>query len=150
MGTTWKAHLVIGLIGFLCAPVSALAADDQVDGFVASCTSNMDGTGLCTNSENGKKYTCLIIPGQVIDCKSPRTGRSFQCVWVSGSQAYYAEFWCDRNVDIMLRNEISSNALKDPLNVAHPVPLKNRLVDNLAEPDVNGDSFGDPIKQVLP
>lgn len=144
----WNNHVFTWLIALLAAPV-AFAADDQADGFVANCTSNMDGTGLCVNAENGKKYTCLIIPGQVIDCKSPKS-RSFQCVWISGVQAYYAEFWCDRNVDVMLRNEISSNVLNDRLGDQQPVPLKDRLIDNINSPEVNGDSFGAPIKQVFP
>ena len=86
---------------------------DSVDGFVASCTGNLDGTGECINGETGTRYACLIIPGQVIDCKT-RTSRSFQCVWISGAQANYAEFWCDPQVDAMLRNELSIKQLNQP------------------------------------
>jgi hypothetical protein len=94
-----------------------IAQADVIDGFVASCTGNFDGTGLCVNSETNQRFTCLIIPGQVIDCKLP-SARSFQCVWVSGVQANYAEFWCDPQVDLMVRSEISSRQFDTPTNAS--------------------------------
>jgi hypothetical protein len=86
---------------------------DTFDGFIAACMGNHDGTGECVNAETGGRYSCLIIPGQVIDCRS-RNSRPFQCVWISGSQANYAEFRCDPQVDALLRNELSSRQLNQP------------------------------------
>jgi hypothetical protein len=99
----------------LAAPQASrlVAQADVVDGFAASCTGNLDGTGQCVNQETNQRFTCTIIPGQVIDCRS-RSGRSFQCVWFSGVQANYAEFWCDSQVDALLRNEISSQQFDRP------------------------------------
>lgn len=80
--------------GSAAVGVNALSAQgtDAVHGFVAACSGNLDGTGLCINQETGSRYTCLISPDQVIDYKS-RASRSFQCVWISSVQANYAEFW---------------------------------------------------------
>ena len=83
------------------------AAADVVDGFFAYCTGNNDGTGLCRNEETGLSYTCQIIPGAVIDCISPKA-KDFQCVWISSPMPNGAQFWCDKNVDQMLRQEFSS------------------------------------------
>lgn len=127
---------------------------DTVDGFVASCTGNLDGTGECVNAETGSRYTCLIIPGQVIDCKS-RSIRSFQCVWISGAQANYAEFWCDPQVDAMLRNELSSKQLNQPFTDAttnHLRPLQgNELTDPFRSKDGGWlkENFKDPLNPML-
>lgn len=126
----------------------------SIDGFVASCTGNLDGTGECVNAETGKKYACLIIPGQVIDCKS-RSGRSFQCVWISGVQANYAEFWCDPQVDAMLRNELSSKQLNQPFTDTTPNPLHplqgGDLKDTFRDKDSGPlkEDFRDPLNPML-
>lgn len=105
---------LVALLATLQALSQGLAVQaDTVDGFIAACTGNHDGTGECVNAETGGRYSCLIIPGQVIDCTS-RISRPFQCVWISGSQANYAEFWCDSHVDGFLRNELSSRQLNQP------------------------------------
>ena len=149
MPRTWVAimaslHWMVQIV-----PVQA----SSIDGFVASCTGNLDGTGECVNAETGKKYMCLIIPGQVIDCKS-RSSRSFQCVWISGVQANYAEFWCDPQVDAMLRNELSSKQLNRPFTDTTISPLRP-LPDDLKNSfrDQNGSSlkedFRDPLNPML-
>lgn len=125
-----------------------------VDGFVASCTGNLDGTGECVNAETGSKYTCLIIPGQVIDCKS-RNSRSFQCVWISGAQANYAEFWCDPQVDAMLRNELSSKQLNQPFIDTTTNQLRPLQGNDLTDPFRSNDGgslkkdFRDPLNPML-
>lgn len=77
---------------------------NPLDGFVAGCTSNQDGTGDCQNNETGLFYSCLVVPGQVIDCTS-KFNISFQCVAISGSVAGFSEFWCDPQVDKLLNTE---------------------------------------------
>lgn len=82
-------------------------AQPVYDGFNVYCTSNLDGTGVCASMESGKKLQCIIIPGQVIDCKS-RSGKSFQCVLYSQYAANQAEFFCDPSVDQMLGQEVDA------------------------------------------
>ncbi len=108
---------VVLLTAANAAPLAALSAD-ALDGFTSYCTGNLDGTGYCFNQETNQRYTCIIIPGQVIDCKS-KGGKPFQCVWISSVQSNQAEFWCDPSVDAMLSAEVSGSAFRqqglDPL-----------------------------------
>lgn len=127
--------------------VALPAAAVTVDGFVASCTGNNDGTGQCVNLETSQRFSCLIVPGQVIDCKS-RTGRSFQCVWISGVQANQADFWCDPQVDALLRDEISSNQLQEQFQPVGTPPAGDPLDSNQRD-RVNPDSLTSPIQPVL-
>jgi hypothetical protein len=90
---------------FACLSSQAPALAQPVyDGFNVYCTSNLDGTGVCSSMESGRKLQCIIIPGQVIDCKS-RSGKSFQCVLYSQYTSNQAEFFCDPSVDQMLGQE---------------------------------------------
>ena len=115
------------------------------DGFVASCTGNLDGTGLCANTETQVKYSCLIIPGQVIDCKS-RLGSSFQCVAISGIQSNQADFWCDPSVDQRLNEEISSESFRrgsgeSAINQAsvNADNLRDLLIDQIDSNSIQSD-----------
>lgn len=83
-------------------------AQPVYDGFNVYCTSNLDGTGVCTNMETSRNLQCIIIPGQVIDCKS-RSGKSFQCVLFSQYTPNQAEFFCDPSVDRMLGQEADAS-----------------------------------------
>jgi len=88
------------------------------DGFNVYCTSNHDGTGVCTNMETSRNLDCIIIPGQVIDCKS-LSGKSFQCVLYSQYTPNQAEFFCDPSVDQMLGQESAEgvdNVLTNPFS----------------------------------
>lgn len=95
-------------------------AQRVIDGFNVYCTSNLDGTGVCTNMETSRNLDCMIIPGQVIDCKS-KSGKSFQCVIYSQYTTNQAEFYCD--------------------------PSAERLL--LQEGELDGGSFTDPLREVL-
>ena len=99
--------LAATLLGALHPIPRSLAASDIVDGFIAYCTGNHDGTGLCENEETGQSYTCQIILGSVIDCKSTRSQKPFQCIWISSSMPNGAQFWCDKDVDQMLREDFA-------------------------------------------
>lgn len=142
-----KAFAQAALLAAL-APLQALASD-PIDGFVASCTGNNDSTGDCVNLETSQRFNCLIIPGQVIECKSRRS-RPFQCVWVSGVQANQAQFWCDPQVDAMLRNEISGNILPQQFQPMAPSTSSDPLRSHQNDQEVNTDSFSSPIKSTWP
>lgn len=107
MDSIKKLMMRVFLLGVLNPCQQSFAASEAIDGFVAYCTGNNDSTGLCKNEETGRSYTCQIIPGAVIDCMSSRS-TAFQCVWISSPIANSAEFWCDKDVDQMLRNEFAT------------------------------------------
>jgi hypothetical protein len=96
-------------------------AQPVYDGFNVYCTSNHDGTGVCTNMETSRNLQCIIIPGQVIDCKS-RSGKSFQCVLFSQYTPNQAEFFCDPSVDRMLGQETDAPS-EDVFYNTFPNPL---------------------------
>jgi hypothetical protein len=98
--------------GDVIKPLHA-GAQPVYDGFNVYCTSNHDGTGVCTNMETSRNLDCIIIPGQVIDCKS-YSGKSFQCVLYSQYTPNQAEFFCDPAVDQMLGQE-SAEGMGDVL-----------------------------------
>lgn len=136
-------------LGLALAFPGSACAQNVLDGFATYCTGNLDGTGQCTNQENNQRYSCLIIPGQVIDCKS-KGGRPFQCVWINGIQSNQAEFWCDPTVDALLANELSSNVFrsngKDPLIQQHADPIVGHSDDafDQAMPSNLDSSFQQP------
>ena len=154
-----RKHGLLRLVTFVANLqwlIHGLAARaETVDGFLASCTPNLDGTGECVNTETGGRYNCLIIPGQVIDCKS-RESRSFQCVWIIGSHANsYADFWCDPQVDAMLRNELSSQQLNQPFTDTTTNHLRPLQGNELSDPLRNNDggwlreNFKNPLNPML-
>ena len=141
----------VGVLAVTLAAMEVGSAFAAPDGFTAYCTGNLDGTGDCFNQETHQRYTCLVIPGQVIDCKS-KAGTPFQCVWISGVQSNQAEFWCDPSVDAMLANEISANTFRqqsvDPLiqRTAKPTELRQDVFG-----DATPSDFDDPfVKPVSP
>lgn len=77
-------------------------------GFNVYCTSNMDATGVCVNLKNQKSLNCLIIPGQLIDCRSS-SGKNFQCVLFSQVTATQAEFYCNSQAELFFQDEVINN-----------------------------------------
>ncbi len=105
------------------------AASKSMDGFFAYCTSNLDTTGECVNEEDGRKISCLIVPGQIISCPTSAS-RSMECVWISGITASQAQFWCDREDEAALYGA----ALDSPL----PETFDNETLDELNSGDRPG------------
>jgi len=103
--------LILSLVAFFYSSYSLPVHATTIDGFVANCTSNQDGTGVCVNQENLQSFSCIIIPGQVIDCLSSR-GKDFQCVAISNTIGDQAQFSCDAKVDNMLAGELNDKILR--------------------------------------
>jgi hypothetical protein len=103
-----------------------------MDGFIAICTSNHDGTGECVNEEDGRKITCTVVPGQIISC--PAASRSLECVWISSITANQAQFWCDPEDETALYGAAIDGALPE-------------VLDNVLEGDSGSTTNGEaPIK----
>ncbi len=75
----------------------AFSASSRELGFNVFCTSNMDGTGVCSDLLSGRSLNCIIIPGQVIDCKNS-LGNSLQCVLINQYTQNQSEFFCNEQV----------------------------------------------------
>jgi hypothetical protein len=87
-------HFLIASAFFAGALIHSASTAGTLDGFFMYCTSNLDGTGSCTNEEDNRPFSCLIVPGQIISCPSEST-TAVECVWISGITANQAQFWCD-------------------------------------------------------
>ena len=107
--------LLLSFMPYICQ-------SEEADGFTAQCVGSNDGTGVCENLENKQMFECVIIQGQLIECKTA-SKKQFQCVYISGVQSSQAEFWCDSKVDALLREnmnqalkkQVSSDVLKNQL-----------------------------------
>jgi hypothetical protein len=136
MAISRRSLTLSGLL--LAAQVTLLPGPSMarvMDGFFAYCTSNNDGTGECVNEEDGRKITCLIVPGQIISC--PAASRSLECVWISGITANQAQFWCDPEDEAALYGAAIGDALP-------------RALDNVLEGGSGSGTNGEaPIKNTF-
>ncbi len=111
-----------------------------MDGFFAYCISNLDTTGECTNEEDGRKFSCLIVPGQIISCPT-NTSRSMECVWISGVTANQAQFWCDRDDESALYGSVLESPPPKSLDDATSDSLDKINNPGLPENNILKNSF---------
>jgi hypothetical protein len=81
-----------------------------MDGFFMYCTSNLDGTGSCTNEEDGRAFACMIVPGQIITCPAKQMA-TVDCVWISGITENQAQFWCNPENERAIYNNDNTSSL---------------------------------------
>jgi hypothetical protein len=124
------ASLSLGICGELQAKV--------MDGFFMFCTSNLDGTGACINQEDGREFSCLIVPGQIISCPAANS-RSVECVWISGISANSAQFWCDPDKETAMYADSAFENL--PNVIRESAPSKQ----NIGPSPVNQNEFDSDI-----
>ena len=91
--------LIISLISL--TQISQFAASQAADdSFTVFCTGNHDSTGSClevSNSEEHKKLNCIMVPGNIIDCKNEANER-IECILIAATSAQ-AEFSCNKNTE---------------------------------------------------
>ena len=91
--------LIISLISL--TQISQFAASQAADdSFTVFCTGNHDSTGSClevSNSEEHKELNCIMVPGNIIDCKNEANER-IECILIAATSAQ-AEFSCNKNTE---------------------------------------------------
>ena len=87
----------------------------QVDGFLMHCIATGNGTGSCTNEEDGREFQCLIVPGQIVTCPVNES-QSVECEWISGVHAGQAQFWCDQQDETAMYASIDSELEPEELD----------------------------------
>ena len=91
--------LIISLISL--TQVSQFAASQAADdSFTVFCTGNHDSTGSClevSSSEELKELNCIMVPGNIIDCKNEANER-IECILIAATSAQ-AEFSCNKNTE---------------------------------------------------
>jgi hypothetical protein len=120
--------------------IQIAAKAKSMDGFFAYCISNLDTTGECTNEEDGRKFSCLIVPGQIISCPT-NTSRSMECVWISGVTANQAQFWCDRDDEAALYGSVLESPIPKSLDDDTPDSLDKKNNPGLPENNIFKNSF---------
>ena len=80
--------------------------------FTVYCTGNHDTTGSClkaSDSTDSKELNCIMVPGNIIDCKSEPNAR-IECILINATSTQ-AEFFCNENKERLMRpGETSSTA----------------------------------------
>jgi hypothetical protein len=89
-------------------------------GFSIYCNSNMDGTGKCSRSDNGNPLTCIMIPGQVIDCSDQNKGE-FDCVQYGAVLPLQTQFFCSPD-----KGKSTGEAFVDKEGTQSPTPVPLR------------------------
>lgn len=112
----------------------------SMDGFFAYCVSNLDTTGECTNEEDGRSFSCLIVPGQIIACPT-NNSVSMECVWISNVTANQAQFWCDRDDEAAMYNSFLDSPLPKPRIDSTPDYIEERNNNGIIEGNIFNNSF---------
>ena len=84
--------------------------------FNVYCTSNLDSTGICVDESSKNLLNCIVIPGQIIECKD-QSSNEYECVLIAQVTATQAQFSCsgldnNHNIDDA---EINSDLLPNVL-----------------------------------
>ena len=90
----YKIPAIFSII-FLQAFHQVSAKPDQT--FTVYCTGNHDTTGTCLNISNSEKieeFDCIMVPGNIIDCKSD-SDINVECILIAATSSQ-AEFSCNR------------------------------------------------------
>jgi hypothetical protein len=123
---------------FAGALIHSASTAGTLDGFFMYCTSNLDGTGSCTNEEDNRPFSCLIVPGQIISCPSESATTAVECVWISGITANQAQFWCDPEDEAKMYGEKSKqlqqespDEAKSKNTIEKIIPDQQEIEDNL-------------------
>ena len=76
---------------FLADQLATLASSN----FSVYCSSNMDGTGICTKEGTTESLECIVLQGSIIGCKDSTT--KFRCVQFGQIIANQAQFSCKQS-----------------------------------------------------
>ena len=84
--------LFIGLFSyFLVTNLSTVLASSE---FSVYCSSNMDGTGVCTTEDSREPIECLLLQGSIIGCK--KNMDRFRCIQYGKIIANQSQFSCKK------------------------------------------------------
>ena len=103
--------------------------------FSVYCSSNMDGTGICTKEGTTESIECIILQGSIIGCQDKTS--QFRCVQFGQIIANQAQFSC---------KQVENNSESPSLKEDNDSPLVN-----LSEPEVNPAPLNlNPFDQTQP
>ena len=65
--------------------------------FSIYCSSNMDGTGLCTREDTSEQLNCIVLQGAIIKCKDE--SGFFECLQYGPIIAHQSQFSCKLSLE---------------------------------------------------
>ena len=113
----FKVRFIFYLFSFFCLFVSLVPSSAKSKRDInVYCTSNLDSTGVCTDEKTQSSFDCIIIPGQIIECKD-KDAIEYECVLISQVTPTQAQFSCSElsSSNTQSTNE-SSEALPNDLS----------------------------------
>lgn len=123
-----NAGLLIALSSLL--PVFAFdhLATSAFSDFSVYCSSNMDGTGVCTKEGTSETIECILLQGSIIGCKDSTS--QFRCVQFGQVIANQAQFSCKQTE---IKTEASSLDIeeKSPADQQRSEPIVNQAPSSL-------------------
>lgn len=90
---------ILFTLSLLTLQIFYKVAAEPNESFTVYCTGNHDTTGNCLktgNSEDDKKLECVMVPGNIIDCKSD-SDTNIECILINATSAQ-AEFSCNKSI----------------------------------------------------
>lgn len=120
------AYMLFKLFGYALFFTGAATKAQQTSefnsqaGFSIYCNSNMDGTGKCSRTDNGNPLTCIMIPGQIIDCSDQNKGE-FDCVQYGAVMPLQTQFFC-----LPDKGKSSGDTFVDKTSTKSPTPVPPR------------------------
>ena len=99
--------------------------------FSVYCSSNMDGTGICTKEGTSESLTCVILQGSIIGCEN--SNRRYRCVQYGQIIANQTQFSC-KETDAM-NTEYQENQTTESLS-SQPPPQSDAEV-RIDQPNLN-------------
>ena len=98
-----KYKIPVSLSILLMLPFNQMSARPD-ETFTVYCTGNHDTTGSClkiSDSEEAEKFECIMVPGNIIDCKS-NSDTNIECILIAATSAQ-AEFSCSESMTKSLK-----------------------------------------------
>ena len=124
-----------------------VSANENNTSFTIYCTGNHDSTGSCiepNESSGDKKLDCIMVPGNIIDCKN-KTEDNIECILIASTSAQ-AEFSCRKRM--MKEREFEPAATMPVDNTESEINSTESLTNNNYEEslnDIESNPFGDPF-----
>ena len=100
------------LLTFVSLSITSRVYAENSENFNVYCTSNKDATGVCLTENTNQELSCIIIPGQVIQC-TDKEKIIYECVLVVQVTPTQAEFSCQED-KFALKNTNGGEGISSP------------------------------------
>ena len=135
-------HLTIFFAVLIHTSQQAISQPDEVS-FTVFCTGNQDTTGVCydeSNPDDQKKLDCIMVPGNIIDCKN-EAKEKVECILITATSAQ-AEFSCIKNNEFSIDYGSTTPIEENSSNQIEEIK-QNNIVDSAKKNPNDASLFTD-------